>query len=331
MSSDKIYNKNLNNKSSYLTKMLNNNNNISSPSSPSALKLDIDEGIIYNNPNDDNYKDIYSIDYNKDDDINNNIDKEKVNQPNTDKDLTIASLYENWKEDPTQENFSRVLKSLQPTIRYALASNNSLGDTLIETKAKVLAAKAIRKYDPEYGTGLPTYLTRQLQKLTRVTRDLRNPVKIPERFYFEAAALSKAENDFKDKYEREPSLEELADASGMSIKKIGQIRNKFLKQISEGSYFANVTSEDTPGSVDLQKGEQADMLEEAMGYVYNTLDHRDKKIMEYTTGYMGSDKLTPKEISKKLNISQSQISRITAKIANNVYDVNLTLEKIYNK
>lgn len=252
----------------------------------------------------------------------------KENKPET---LTLANKYELWKSDPNPKTFKPVLEAIEPTIRYALASNNSLGDSLIETKAKVLAAKAIKKFDPSYGVGLPTYVSSQLQKLSRVIRDSRNPIKIPERKLFAAAELAKSENEFKEKYNREPSTQELADFSGIPIKTIANVRKNFVKQVSEGNYYTTDSADDSVGSVSEEGKESADFTEEAMNYVYHNLAPRDQKIMEYSTGFLGSDKLETKHIAKKLNISQSQISRILAKIANDVYDVTLTLDKVYNK
>lgn len=246
-----------------------------------------------------------------------------------------ALAYEIWQTDPSDRNFSNILKSLQPTIKYALAANNSLGDSLIETKAKVLAARAIKKYDGSYGTSLPTFVSRQLQKLTREIRELRNPVKIPERFAYEAASIVKAEEEYKEKYDKEPTLEVLADKTGLSIKQIAKIRSQFLKQISEGNYFTNAgnmeeSSEDSSTDVgDLSKNE-VNYDDEALEYVYHSLSPRAQKVLEYTTGFGGSDKLTPLEIANKLKISRGQVSRIQGNIAAKVYDIKQSLQSVYS-
>ena len=245
--------------------------------------------------------------------------------------LNPSIAYEIWAADKSDENFNNILKSLRPTLRYALAANNAVGDSLIETKAKVLAARAIKKYDPSYGSSLPTYVTNQLQKLMRVTRDLRSPVKIPERQLYAAASLAKAEEDWKEKHGgKEPTVSDLADSLGVSIKKIEDIRKQFLKQVSESNYFSGATDEDSTSSNDEQGNVASDFTKEAIAYVYNDLGYRDKKILEYTTGFGGSDILDPATISKKLKISQSQISRINAKLANRIFDVRTALEKVYN-
>lgn len=247
-----------------------------------------------------------------------------------DKKLNPAIAYEVWNEDQSPENFRNLYNTLRPTVQYALAANNAVGDPLIETKAKILTAKAIKSFDPSYGSSLPTYLSNQLQKLTRYTRDVRSPIKIPERQLYAAAELARTEEEWKDKYGKDPTVSDLADAMGVSIKKIEDIRKQFIKQVSEGKYFAGATSEDDVSSNDEQDKTETEYTKEALNYIYNDLGYRDKKILEYTTGFGGSDILTPAEISKKLGISQSQISRINAKLANRVYDMQNMLKRVYS-
>ena len=280
----------------------------------------------------DNKKTKYDVDYNSsnDDSTLEELTKTDVEIPHVDK-LSPSVAYEIWNSDRSENNFNNLYNTLKPTIQYALAANNAIGDSLIETKAKILAAKAIKSFDPSYGNSLPTYLSSQLQKLTRISRDLRSPIKVPERQLYAAAELARTEEDWKEKHGgKEPTVSDLADAMGMSIKKISDIRKQFVKQVSESKYFSGVTSDDNISSNAEQNAEESLFTDEAINYVYNDLGYRDKKILEYSTGFGGSDILSPAEISKKLNISQSQVSRITAKLANRVFDVEKTLQKIYN-
>ena len=280
----------------------------------------------------DNKKTKYDVDYNSsnDDSTLEELTKTDVEIPHVDK-LSPSVAYEIWNSDRSESNFNNLYNTLKPTIQYALAANNAIGDSLIETKAKILAAKAIKSFDPSYGNSLPTYLSSQLQKLTRISRDLRSPIKVPERQLYAAAELARTEEDWKEKHGgKEPTVSDLADAMGMSIKKISDIRKQFVKQVSESKYFSGVTSDDNISSNAEQNAEESLFTDEAISYVYNDLGYRDKKILEYSTGFGGSDILSPAEISKKLNISQSQVSRITAKLAHRVFDVEKTLQKIYN-
>lgn len=235
---------------------------------------------------------------------------------------SVDDKYISWRDELDEQikhdKFDRLMQSLQPTIDYALASNNAKDDPYIEAKAKILASDAIRKFDPQYGATLPTYLSSQLKKLTRVVRDTRSPIRIPENVFYDIQNLKESEKQLTDNLGREPDLQELADYMRVPVSKIEKIRNQQIKQVSENQYFNSASAksdEDTPSNLSEVGMIMPDNIREALDYTYAGLDHREKKILEWSTGFGGSPILSPADIAKKLNISQSQVSRLTAKIA----------------
>ena len=281
--------------------------------------------------NNDNNIEVINEDLNNNMDLISFIDKDSfVNNPNK---LTVSETYDIYKKEPSKQNLNKVVKSLGNTINYSLSANNASNDPLIASKAKLITAKAIKEFDPGYKVSLPTYVSSQLQKLTRVARDLRNPIKLPERFVYESQALKKAEDDFIDEYGREPDLSELSDASGMSIKKISDIRRKSIKQMSESQRFSGGEdeSEDNQTSIDETAAEGPDFLDEAEMYVYNGLDHKEKKVFEHLTGYGSTEVLSPAEISQRFDVSQSTISRLAKKFSKDIKDTYEALEEVYAK
>lgn len=254
----------------------------------------------------------------------------------TQKDQNIERTYIEWRLSPSTQNLRKVITALKPTINYALASYQGKDDPFIETQAKILAAKAVKTYDPSYNVTLPTYLTSKMRKLTRIVRESKSPIKIPERTIYDIAALKEAEADLLEKNGgREPDVQQLADYMGVPIDKIEKTRNKMVKQLSESSYFTNsINSEesDAPDSLDSLKSDQnqSAYLKEALNYAYNSSDYREKKILEWTCGYGGAKILTPKQIADKLGISESQVSRLTAKLALKVSKNLNALEGVYN-
>ena len=98
--------------------------------------------------------------------------------------------------------------------------------------------------------------------------------------------------------------------------------------LCENQYFNSdaVSDDDSPSSVSETNGELPNYVREALAYTYAELDTREKKILEWSTGFGGSKILPPAEIAKKLNISQSQVSRLTAKIAVSVEENLKALE-----
>ena len=271
-----------------------------------------------------------------DEDLNDNMDfisymdKDPESFVNDNSKLTYGEAYRLYKANPNKKALSQVLHSLKDTINYSLASNNAIGDPLLESKAKLIAAKAIKEFDPGYNVNLPTYVSSQLRKMTRVARDLRNPIKIPERYIYEAQAINQAEQEFIDKHGRDPDLTELSDAAGISLKKLVDIRNKSVKQVSENQMFTSADAEDeSQGAVDETAAQAPDFVNEAQLYVYNDLDHKQKKVFEHLTGFGGAKILSPQQISQKYNVSLPTISRLANRFAKDLNQMSQTLEEVY--
>ena len=259
---------------------------------------------------------------------NNKINSSKALLSNASDRIESSSedLYKRWLSTKDPNDFNAVLKSLKPTIEYSLSTYQAKGDPYIESKAKLIAAKSIRDFDPEYKVSLPTYVNSQLRKLTRVVRESRSPIKIPERLIYESAELKEAEQEFINKKGREPDVQELSDFSKIPIERIEYIRKKAIKQVSEANYFtADNEGQESQTSVEDTSKEMPNTVREALSYTHANSDHRERKILEWSTGFGGAPILKPADIAKKLNISQSQVSRITAKLA---VDVESNLKAI---
>lgn len=226
--------------------------------------------------------------------------------------MDFDQSYAAYQADPTQENLSRVVKGLRPTIDFNLAQQNASSDPLIRAKAMSFAVDAVQKYDPTRGASLPTFLSSQLRQLSRVARQSRSPVKIPERIQLEAMKLNHARKAFFDDHGREPDTLELADTVGMPVKRIEKIRR----------YQVAVPSEETMGDTEAAG---PDYEREALDYVYHDSDHLDRRIMELKMGFAGHPVLPPKDIAVALNLSPTQLSRRSARLALRINNITRAL------
>lgn len=221
--------------------------------------------------------------------------------------------YEVWVMNPTKDNLYDVTESLQPTINAVLASFGSK-DPNIRTKARIAAAKAVQSYDPARGVSLATWTTQQLRPLGRAIRESNSTLSIPEGIQLDAFTLNRHSKELEEELGREPTVEELADRSSISIKRIKDIRKKLRAESTESAF----TQDD--GS-SMLKGFAIDNSQEAMDYVYSDSDTVDKKLMEYTVGYGGSDVLDSKTIMKKLNLTPVQLTRRKMRLSKRIHDL----------
>ncbi len=234
-----------------------------------------------------------------------------------------STPYYNWVQNPSTDNLAAVLDNLKPTITAAIASYGGAGNPQIMAKARVVAAKAIKNYNPEAGASLPTWVSNQLRQLTRDIRKSGNDLSVAEGIQLDGYRLYQAENEFQDEHGREPTLTELADITHLSTRRIRNIRKKLKAVIMDGA----ATSESGDSLVSTV---ETDFSKDAMDYVYHEADTTDKKLLEYMTGYGGEDILDNKTIMQKLKLTPVQLSRRKARLALRINRIVSDLEDINN-
>ena len=182
--------------------------------------------------------------------------------------------------------------------------------TYVLIEAYKLARKAAEKFDPHTGVKFSTYLTNALQKLSRLSTQYGNVVRVPENKQFKINKLNQVEQGLIDELGRPPATAELADAVGMSMSQVNGLLGTRKREVNMSNLaFAPVFFE---GGED-----------EWVHFVYHDLSEKDKLIFEYRTGFGGKPVLDNTSIAKKLGISPSTVSQrvkmITDKIAEGMH------------
>jgi len=241
-------------------------------------------------------------------------------------DPKLDELFTAYKTNPALETKKAVVDHLAPTIEYQLGQLGSQKNPGMRAHLKVITSKSLDKYDPEKNVPLPAFLSSQYRQAYREKRTYDFPVDMPEREVYDYAKLKQAENTFLEDTGREPDLLELADFTGTPLKRIKAIRGR-QRYLTKGQYSQNNTTEE--GGVALPFNENNRKLDDALDYVYHDLDHKERKIMEGITGYGTENGTTrsTKELMEMLNLSQSQISRLSAKIMLKIKETVEFLEK----
>jgi DNA-directed RNA polymerase specialized sigma subunit len=225
--------------------------------------------------------------------------------------------YTRWTQTKAPEDLHQVVKGLEPKIAYNLHRYGLGSDPLAQSKARVFTAKAIKSFDPSTGNSLATWVDRNLQQLTRYKRLRATAVHVPERVQLDNYAVSRAEIDFEEDFGRPPELDELADAAGMKLSRLHQVRGTFKKMTSEEPFEGNMSSQNAP-----------DYLSEAMSIVWDEAEKKDRQILEMKTGFGGKFKpMEPHEVSTKLGISPVELSRRSARLGAKLDELLETMEK----
>lgn len=248
---------------------------------------------------------------------------EELGEIKAEEDVTLAlkdNPYDNWVADKSPKNLYACTKSLQPTIDSVLASLGATGNPQIMSKARVITGKAIQSYNPAAGTSLKTWVTQQLRQLTREIRKSNDITGVGDKMQLDAYAIHKAETELADEMGQEPTVQEIADRSHLSVRRIEAVRKKMRPVTTEGAWEEGANTGIAGGDTDFSR--------DAMDYVYNDSDRIDRKLLEYTTGYGGHEELKNAEIKKRLGLTDVQITRRKQRLALRMKKIMEDLEEV---
>jgi len=113
-----------------------------------------------------------------------------------------------------------------------------------------------------------------------------------------------------DQNGREASISELADATGLSVKRLKHIQ-KFQHPIAEGTITARMAESEDGG---FMPAVEQDGGSSWLEFVYDDLDPINQKIMEWTLGLHGQKPLSNRQVAAKLRISPGAVSQRKAHI-----------------
>jgi len=214
--------------------------------------------------------------------------------------MALDGTYKRWKQSNSSEDFKKLLDETKNIQSSALKSYGGLGDPFSEGKARILAAEALRSYDPSKGAAINTHLMSQLRRLHRYS-DRNSLINIPEDVRYGKNRIYEAERELASELDRDPTDSELADRTGFSLRKLRKYKSYATAPKLESSFVDEEGREYMPG---VDAGDDA-----AIDYVYFDLPATDRKIMEWRTGYNGAKQLSNNEIAKKLRISPGAVSQ----------------------
>ena len=222
-----------------------------------------------------------------------------------------------YQDDPTPDTLRGVVDALHPLITHQAANYGGSDTPNIRHQARLLAADAVRSYDPASGTQLTTWVQSNLRGLARYKRETNAPVRIPERAQLDAWHIEKTRRKYVDEHGDEPDVHQLADAASMPVKRLTAVAAYTRPMAAEGGTFSASPTHMT------------DHLDEALGYVYSNSDKTDRTIIEHLTGYGGRPMLQKQQIAAKLGVSPAMITRRADRIGNATSEFDRQLQQVY--
>lgn len=176
---------------------------------------------------------------------------------------------------------------------------------VILAEAYGLAREAAESFNPASGNKFSTHLVNSLKKLSRTSTKYGGILRVPENKQFKIHRMNQAEEELHNELGRNPSLAELAQATGMGLSEISGLKQSRKREVNVSNLaFSPVFIE----------GDNDDWVH----FVYFDLPQRDKVIMEHKIGFGGKKLMSNDELAAMLHTSPSTISNrvklITARI-----------------
>lgn len=221
--------------------------------------------------------------------------------------------FQTWQQSRTPENNTKLLSTLQPVIDTAVGSyaSGNMSPT-IKSRAKLMALKAMDSYDPQKGN-VRTHLLSQMQSLRRLSAQEQNIISIPEQVGLDFQRMAESENELRDRIGRDPTDDELADHTNLSLRRIRKIR-AFHQPLPESATTPESDDETNDGGVASTVPGSNRGADAWMNFVHGDLSPTDQLIMDMALGRNGRKHTSTQDIARKLNITPGAVSQRAAKI-----------------
>jgi RNA polymerase primary sigma factor len=180
--------------------------------------------------------------------------------------------------------------------------------------------RAVDKYEYRRGYKFSTYATWWIrQAITRAIADQARTIRIPVHMIETMSKLRKVSKKLLQERGREPTIEETADAAGVSLEETRRVLKISRHPISldrpvgesEDSYFGDfIEDDDIESPVNTATQE---MLKDKIDHVLKTLTYREREIIKLRYGLGDGYTYTLEEVGRIFKVTRERVRQIEAK------------------
>ena len=209
------------------------------------------------------------------------------------------------------------------SVSKAYAGRTSLPFLDIMQEGNIGLMRAIERYDPDRHKRLASYATWWIrQSIGKALGEHTKSLRLPGQIYGTVQKIKRLRRELEQKFNREPSRAELAEASGLTISQIDDALRAVVKNVSLDSPVGE--SQDMElGEVVADENEESPAaaqnrgeLRERLEVILDDLPERERVILTMRFGfgvYASSGPQAHEDIARELNLSSERVQEIEAR------------------
>ncbi|UZR95376.1 sigma-70 family RNA polymerase sigma factor [Chondrinema litorale] len=227
-----------------------------------------------------------------------------------------------------KEGDQRALEKLiKANLRFVVSvakqyQNQSLSLNDLINEGNIGLVKAAHKFDETRGFKFISYAVWWIrQSVMQALSENSRIVKIPVSLSGTISKIKKVSSGLEQKYEREPTDDELADALEMTTKEINGALNSASRQVSfdapiggddDSSSLLDVIENENAPKVDANLSD-IESLKVEIERTLNSLSYREQEVIKMTFGIGGKEQMTLQEIGEYLGLTRERVRQIKEK------------------
>lgn len=223
--------------------------------------------------------------------------------------VTELELWDAWKKsNEAPDKLEPLLQSLRPLITRTVneyAGNVPIPRTALEAETTRLVIVGLRKYNPDVGVLLSSWLTNQMKGLNRYVIQNQNFARITEERARRIGDYDRAVSHLTDELSQSPTAAQIADHMKVGVRTVNRLANERRADLSAGEFEVDPFVHETPRSREVLR----------LMYPYE-LTIPEQHVFEHLMGLNGKTPTTNmSQIARALGISNARVSQLKNAIA----------------